>query len=49
MGSMARVSGPAEPATLVLYVDPLDLTGTKLLFRFIAAAYERRALGIASR
>jgi len=27
---------------------PLDLTGTQLLFRFIAAAYERRALGIAS-
>jgi DNA replication protein DnaC len=27
---------------------PLDLTGTQLLFRFIAAAYERRALGLAS-
>jgi len=27
---------------------PLDDTGTQLLFRFIAAAYERRALGIAS-
>lgn len=27
---------------------PLDATGTQLLFRFIAAAYERRALGIAS-
>ncbi len=27
---------------------PLDLTGTQLLFRFIAAAYERRSLGIAS-
>lgn len=27
---------------------PLDTTGTQLLFRFIAAAYERRALGIAS-
>ena len=24
---------------------PLDLTGTQLLFRFVAAAYERRALG----
>jgi DNA replication protein DnaC len=27
---------------------PLDATGTQLLFRFIAAAYERRAVGIAS-
>ena len=27
---------------------PLDATGTQLLFRYIAAAYERRALGIAS-
>lgn len=27
---------------------PLDPTGTQLLFRFVAAAYERRALGIAS-
>lgn len=27
---------------------PLDLTGTQLLFRFVAAAYERRPLGIAS-
>jgi DNA replication protein DnaC len=27
---------------------PLDHTGTQLLFRFVAAAYERRALGIAS-
>jgi len=27
---------------------PLDATGTQLLFRFVAAAYERRALGIAS-
>jgi DNA replication protein DnaC len=27
---------------------PLDNTGTQLLFRFVAAAYERRALGIAS-
>jgi DNA replication protein DnaC len=27
---------------------PLDDTGTPLLFRFVAAAYERRALGIAS-
>ena len=27
---------------------PLDLTGTQLLFRFVAAAYERRSLGIAS-
>ena len=27
---------------------PLDATGAKLLFRFVAAAYERRSLGIAS-
>jgi DNA replication protein DnaC len=27
---------------------PLDDTGAQLLFRFVAAAYERRALGIAS-
>ena len=27
---------------------PLDATGTQLLFRFVAAAYERRALGVAS-
>lgn len=27
---------------------PLDATGTQLLFRFTAAAYERRALGVAS-
>jgi DNA replication protein DnaC len=27
---------------------PLDDTGTQLLFRFVAAAYERKALGIAS-
>ena len=27
---------------------PLDLAGTQLLFRFVAAAYERRSLGIAS-
>jgi DNA replication protein DnaC len=27
---------------------PLDPTGTQLLFRFIAAAYEHRSLGIGS-
>ena len=27
---------------------PLDDTGAQLLFRVVAAAYERRALGIAS-
>jgi DNA replication protein DnaC len=27
---------------------PLDIAGTQLLFRFVAAAYERRSLGIAS-
>jgi DNA replication protein DnaC len=28
---------------------PLDDTGAQLLFRFVAAAYERRSLGIGSR
>ncbi len=37
----------------VLVIDevgfaPLDETGTQLLFRLVAAAYERRSLGIAS-
>jgi DNA replication protein DnaC len=37
----------------LLHVDevgfaPLDDTGVQLMFRFVAAAYERRALGIAS-
>jgi DNA replication protein DnaC len=27
---------------------PLDATGGQLLFRFVAAAYERRSLGLAS-
>jgi DNA replication protein DnaC len=27
---------------------PLDATGSQLLFRFVAAAYERRSLGVAS-
>ncbi len=27
---------------------PLDATGTQLLFRFVAAAYEHRSLGMAS-
>ncbi len=27
---------------------PLDTTGSQLLFRFVAAAYERRSLGLAS-
>jgi len=27
---------------------PLDPAGTQVLFRFVAAAYERRSLGIAS-
>jgi hypothetical protein len=27
---------------------PLDDTGAQLLFRFVAAAYERRSLGVAS-
>ncbi len=27
---------------------PLDEVGTQLLFRFVAASYERRSLGVAS-
>ena len=33
------------PPTLLA---PLDDTGAQLLFRFVAAAYERRSLGLAS-
>lgn len=50
--SVGKVIDNLLRADLVLLDElgfaPLDLTGTQLLFRFIAAAYERRALGIAS-
>ena len=50
--SVGKVIDGLLRADLVLLDElgfaPLDLTGTQLLFRFIAAAYERRALGIAS-
>jgi DNA replication protein DnaC len=50
--SVGRVIDGLLRADLVLLGElgfaPRDLTGTQLLFRFIAAAYERRALGNAS-
>ena len=50
--SVGRVIENILKADLVLIDEigfaPLDDTGAQLLFRFVAAAYERRALGIAS-
>jgi len=50
--SVGRVIETLLRAELVIVDEigfaPLDDTGTQLLFRFVAAAYERRALGIAS-
>jgi DNA replication protein DnaC len=50
--SVGRVIENILRADLVLIDEigfaPLDDTGAQLLFRFVAAAYERRALGIAS-
>jgi DNA replication protein DnaC len=50
--SVARQIDTLLRADLVIIDElgfaPLDLTGTQLLFRFVAAAYERRSLGIAS-
>ena len=50
--SVGRVIEAILKADLVLIDEigfaPLDDTGAQLLFRFVAAAYERRALGIAS-
>ena len=50
--SVARQIDSLLRADLVIIDElgfaPLDLTGTQLLFRFVAAAYERRSLGIAS-
>ncbi|MGH3407567.1 MAG: IS21-like element helper ATPase IstB [Streptosporangiaceae bacterium] len=50
--SVGRVIEAILRADLVLIDEigfaPLDDTGAQLLFRFVAAAYERRALGIAS-
>src|SRR6266702_3826956 len=45
--------GPAGTGKSHVLVDeagfaPLDDTGAQLLFRFVSAAYERRALGLAS-
>ena len=50
--SVGRVIDQLLRADLVIVDEigfaPLDDTGTQLLFRFVAAAYERRSLGIAS-
>ncbi len=50
--SVGRVIAQLTKADVILVDEvgfaPLDLTGTQLLFRFVAAAYERRSLGIAS-
>jgi DNA replication protein DnaC len=50
--SVGRLIESLLRADLVIVDDlgfaPLDDTGAQLLFRFVAAAYERRALGVAS-
>ena len=50
--SVGRVIEQLLRADLVIVDElgfaPLDDTGTQLLFRFVAASYERRSLGIAS-
>jgi DNA replication protein DnaC len=50
--SVAKIIDSLLRADLVIVDElgfaPLDLAGTQLLFRFVAAAYERRSLGIAS-
>jgi len=50
--SVGRLIEGLLRADLVIVDDlgfaPLDDTGAQLLFRFVAAAYERRALGVAS-
>jgi len=50
--SVGRVIETILRADVVLIDElgfaPLDDTGTQLLFRFVAAAYERRSLGVAS-
>jgi DNA replication protein DnaC len=50
--SVAKIIDNLLRADLIIIDElgfaPLDLVGTQLLFRFVAAAYERRSLGIAS-
>jgi len=50
--SVGRVIETIQRADLVIVDElgfaPLDAMGTQLLFRFVAAAYEHRSLGIAS-
>ena len=50
-GGAGRGDGSPEtaiPRLAPTLLAPLDDTGAQLLFRFVAAAYERRALGIGS-
>ena len=51
-GRDAAVQGASEPYDLIILDEvgfaPLDDTGTQLLFRLVAGAYERRSLAIAS-
>jgi DNA replication protein DnaC len=50
--SVAKIIDQLLRADLVIVDElgfaPLDLAGSQLLFRFVAAAYERRSLGVAS-
>jgi DNA replication protein DnaC len=50
--SVAKIIDTLLRADLIVLDElgfaPLDLAGTQLLFRFVAAAYERRSLGVAS-
>jgi len=50
--SVGRVIDKLRRVDLIIVDElgfaPLDDTGTQLLFRFVAAAYEKRSLGIAS-
>jgi DNA replication protein DnaC len=50
--SVARIIDGLLRSDLVILDElglaPLDATGTQLLFRFVAAAYERRSLALAS-
>jgi DNA replication protein DnaC len=50
--SVGRVIDQLLRADLIICDElgfaPLDLNGSQLLFRFVAAAYERRSLGVAS-
>ncbi len=48
MGPLQTIKVVPTGATSGCHTQPLDPTDTQLLFRFIAAAYERRSLGLAT-